>query len=167
MSLILHHVLVVGVHVVLSTLTVQHKIFKIIFTMIFLWCAMNFFISQKITTISHSKNEIYAPDPRSCVAWTERIHPRSHCLRGACQRWIFLLQKTNQCVFLSSGIDVFHALIPSQFFAAGFIFAPPARIKLLCTDIGSSTCSTTQQWGSGLKAGWDACRRQLIVSTDF
>ena len=26
---------------------------------------MNFFIFQKITTISHSKNEIYAPDPRS------------------------------------------------------------------------------------------------------
>ena len=30
----------------------------------------------------------------------EHIHPRS--LRVACQRWIFLLQKANQCVFLSS-----------------------------------------------------------------
>ena len=30
----------------------------------------------------------------------EHIHPRS--LRVTCQRWIFLLQKANLCVFLSS-----------------------------------------------------------------
>jgi hypothetical protein len=41
------------------------KIFQIIFTMMLLWCAMNFFIFWKITMNLRRKNEKYAPHPGS------------------------------------------------------------------------------------------------------
>ena len=51
-------------------------IFENLFTMIFLCCALNFFIFKKITTISRSKNENYAPDPRSQLVTTRaRANP--------------------------------------------------------------------------------------------